>query len=238
MKYIQKSIQNEPASLRKYRNSTPHPVVYDGGNFDKQALRKALLKEQGGICAYCMGHISLELNEQFKPKIEIEHYLSRELRPDLQLRYNNMIGVCNGLSVSHPENEKLHHCDKTQGSEGKMNGQVMLKKLNPCSAECERLVKYTSGGEILPSIEDSEIEFDLNKVLNLNNKVLKNARMAILDNAKQKMIAERPIQQWNRAFLQRHLEEWQNRHEGQFRRYCMIAVWFLKELMNKPKYNL
>ena len=51
------------------------------------------------------------------------------------------------------------------------------------------------------------------------------------------MIQEKPIQQWNRTFPQKHLEEWLSMKDGNFRRYCMIVVWFLQELMNKPHYN-
>ena len=236
MKYFKKDIKNEPKSLRVYRNTTPNPV-YDGGNFDQKALKTALLKEQGYICAYCMGSISLDLNDVFKPKTEVEHYLSRQENKDLELKYLNMLVVCNGFSISHPEQEEIHHCDKTKGLEGKMNGFVQLRKLDPRTPECEKLIRYTKFGEILATNGDDDVKHDLEKVLNLNNKILITARRNVVEITKNALIQEKPIQQWNKAFLQKHLDKWQSLEKGKFRRYCMIAVWFLKNLIDNPKYN-
>lgn len=242
MKYISKNITNEPNALRRFRNETPNPTF--GGYVDKdhitgeeKPLKNALLKEQGYLCAYCMGHISLELNEQNKPKIEVEHFDSQELKLALSVTYHNLLGVCNGASVTYPEKEQLHHCDKTKGDEGKMNGKVRLRKLDPRSINCEKLIKYDLMGKIMAVNEDTLVNDDLNKVLNLNNKALQNARKTVLDNAKNEMIKEKPIQQWNKTFLQKHLEKWLSMKDGNFPRYCMIAVWFIQELMNKPHYN-
>jgi hypothetical protein len=87
MKYIVKDIRNEPNALRKYRNETPN--AHYKGYTDKDIetdeahpLKKALLKEQGHICAYCMGPISLQLNEQHKPKIEVEHFEPQDSTPE------------------------------------------------------------------------------------------------------------------------------------------------------------
>ena len=46
-------------------------VDYDGPNFTlvKEAIRKALLKEQGYLCAYCMSRIEGE--------VKIEHWHCR-----------------------------------------------------------------------------------------------------------------------------------------------------------------
>ncbi len=242
MKHIFKNIQNEPNALRRFRIDTPYPTYRGYGDNDtvtgeKHPLKKALLKEQGYLCAYCMGRIGLDLNEANKPKIEVEHFESQELSPLLSVLYQNMLGVCNGLSVTYPEKEHVHHCDKTKGNEGKMNGQVQLKKLDPRSATCEKFVKYDLTGKILAFNDDTLIDHDLNKVLNLNNKALQNARRTVLDTAKNKMIKEKPSQQWDKAFLQKHLDAWQTLEDAHFRRYCMIVVWFLQELMKKPRYN-
>ncbi len=240
MKHILKDIRNEPKALSRYRNETPNPSY--GGYIDKDAvldkekpLKLALLKEQGYLCAYCMGRIGLELNELNKPKVEVEHFESQELKPELSVVYNNLLGVCNGLAVTYPDKEKLHHCDKTIG--GKMNGQIQLKKLDPRSIDCEKLIKYDLLGKIKSVNDDHSVEHDLNNVLNLNNDVLLIARRAALDNAKKKMIAEKPDKKWNRIFLQKHLEEWRTIKDEQFKSYCMIVVWFLQELMKKPQYN-
>jgi uncharacterized protein (TIGR02646 family) len=242
MKYIQKQIANEPDALRRYRTTT-EKATYDGYvdkdvlTNEEKPLKNALLKEQGYLCAYCMGRISLDLNKQYKPKVEVEHFQSQELFPALDLSYNNFLGVCNGASVTYPENEKVHHCDKTKGEYGKMNGQVQLRKLDPRNSTCEQLLGYTNNGEILSLNDDTDVTWDINEVLNLNNKALKDARRGIIDNAREKMIREKPAQQWNKAFLMKHLEEWQTMANGQFRIYCMAAVWFINSLLSKPQYS-
>ncbi len=242
MKYIAKNINNEPDALRKFRNTKPTPTYKgytdnDPITGEEKPLKNALLREQGFLCAYCMGRISLDLNEQNKPKIEVEHFDSQELKPELSVLYRNLLGVCNGASVTYPEKEQLHHCDKTKGDEGKMNGKVRLKKLDPRFINCEKRLKYDLTGTIMAVNEDVLVNNDLNKVLNLNNKALKTVRKIVLDNAKNKMIQEKPQQQWNKDFLQKHLNEWSSLENGQFRQYCMIAVWFLNELLKKPHYN-
>jgi hypothetical protein len=60
----------EPAELVRYR-AVPG-AVYDGGDFTlvKDAIRRALLAEQGHLCAYCMQRISAET-------MKVEHWHSR-----------------------------------------------------------------------------------------------------------------------------------------------------------------
>ena len=97
MQYIPKKLSNEPESLHKYRTTTPNPSYNSFG--DKEDIRNALLKEQGHLCAYCLNRISDEWNSDLrKIKTEIEHFKSQLNYPNLQLDYNNMLGVCNGHS--------------------------------------------------------------------------------------------------------------------------------------------
>lgn len=242
MKQINKRIENEPNALRIYRETTENAnyngyVDKDIQTREDKPLKNALLREQGHLCAYCMGRISLALNEQNKPKIEVEHFQSQDLFPKLDLLYSNLLGVCNGASVTYPENEKVHHCDKTKGEYGKMNGQVRLRKLDPRNITCEQLLCYTPNGEILSINNDNDVTWDINEVLNLNNKALKNARKGVIDNVLKQMIKEKPDKQWNKVFLMKHLEEWQTMANGKFRIYCMAAVWFINSLLSKPQYN-
>ena len=243
MKYINKQIQNEPSALRTFRNTTPNAnyAGYSDKNTDTgevHLLKKALLEEQGYLCAYCMRRINLELNRKNKPKVEVEHLKPRELYPNLDLNYMNMAGVCNGLSITYPENEEMHHCDKTKGREGKMSGQVELRKLNPFDQNCERLITYRANGQILALNDDEQVIYDLEKVLNLNNRALKDARKAVVDNARKKLMKEKPIKQWNKVFLRKHLEFWKTKNDqGEYNRFCMIAVWFIEKLLSKSKSN-
>ena len=225
MKYIKKNLRNEPKQLRVYRTTTPNATYKGYGDSDSK-LKTALLEEQGYLCAYCMKNIA-----EFSTTVE--HFESQELKPKLQLKFSNMLAVCDGSTISYPEKEALHHCDKTKPPLGKMNGQVKLNKLDPRSVASEHLVTYTSGGEILSVNSDAKVEHDLNWVLNLNNKALMTSRKVVLDIALDKMKKEKPVQEWNRTFFQKHLDEWQTPTDSKYRRFCMIAVWFLTRQINK-----
>jgi uncharacterized protein (TIGR02646 family) len=237
MKHIKKNIANEPNSLREYRESTPN-AKYDGGDFNAKDLKESLLQEQGYICAYCMGKISLELNEAKKPKVEVEHLKPRQKYPELELKYDNMLGVCNGLSVSYPKKAKIHHCDKTQGNEGKMNGMSELRVLNPIHKDkSEDLLTFISNGEMKSINGNLDVEYDLNQVLNLNNDVLVKSRKVIIDKIQDDLKKEKPIQQWKSDLFDKHIELWSIRYEGKFRQYCMVAIWFLNNLKSKTRYQ-
>ncbi len=185
MKYIQK--EKAPLSLRTYRETTPN-ASYNGFS-DKKVIREALLKEQGHICAYCMRRISLDLNNYHKPKIEIEHYLSQDNFPNKTLNYQNMLGVCNGNLSG------ISHCDKSKDNKS-------LKTLNPLKFKTsEQLINYKLNGEIVSKSNNSDVEEDINIILNLNNEQLIQYRKDALDKAKKDFIKRNPKKQWIKKCL-------------------------------------
>jgi uncharacterized protein (TIGR02646 family) len=232
MKYIEKKIQNEPQHLRIYRDETPG-ASYSGYNQKEQStgeypLKLALLREQGFLCAYCMGKISVD--GEFK--MTIEHYLPQEEYPKLQLVYKNLLGVCNGRSEIYPDNTEVHHCDKTPGPNGKMNGQVKLKKLNPLKRECETLLTYTGDGHIVSINNDADVNFDITEVLNLNNDALVTARKAVITILIKELTKEKQKGMWTEQMLRKYLDKYSFiRTDGSFIPYCMIAIWYLNQRM-------
>lgn len=158
MKYIEKEAGNEPSTLKEYRETTPN-ATYKGFGDTGQLLKKALLVEQGHICAYCMQRITLKLNEQYKPKIEVEHFQSQKKYPDKDLDYNNMLGVCNGNLGGN------EHCDKSKKEKS-------LTHLNPLKPEIEHCIVYSTSGRIEANGSNKHIEDELNEILNLNNQNL------------------------------------------------------------------
>ena len=237
MKHIaDKRPEHEPSDFKDYRETTPN-ATYDGGGFRVSALLDALLEEQGYICAYCMGKL-------IKPEdAHVEHYLPRKSFKSSALDYMNLLAVCNGLSQSHPEREDCHHCDKTKGLGGKMNGNVTLKVLDPRKkAQCEDKITYSLSGLIKAKDEaDANLLYDLEKVLNLNNKALVQRRKAIFDRVKEQLKEESPKGKWTQVLFARHREEWLSRHQYKgkqaYRAYCMAAIWFLDLLSQKRKYQ-
>ncbi|MCY1012284.1 TIGR02646 family protein [Nannocystis pusilla] len=104
MKNIQKG--REPAALTQHRQG--------GGSFEdpgpwKQELRRALLREQGAICCYCMNRIELE-------SLRIEHLRPQHEHRAQQLTHRNLLAACPG-GQDNPTHEQrdIRHCDVRKG---------------------------------------------------------------------------------------------------------------------------
>ena len=141
MKYIQKNIKNEPASLKETR-STP------GATFDdcnKSDIRAALLIEQGAICAYCMRRIDDGITKG-KPNTRIEHFEAQSHEVNLRMNYLNMLGVCDGNEGSP---RYLQTCDKKRGNQ--------TLTLDPRTKTCEQLIAYLDNGIIFSNNEEKEL---------------------------------------------------------------------------------
>lgn len=124
----------------------------DGPTFTqvKDEIRQHLVREQGHLCAYCMGRI-----RPTDAEMKVEHWASQEDHPDLQLAYPNMLGCCCGRSSNGVE-----HCDSS-----KENRPLSLNPSNP--AHHPRLrIHYKPNGEIYS--DDPTFDAELRTVLNLN----------------------------------------------------------------------
>jgi uncharacterized protein (TIGR02646 family) len=233
MKHIKK--QKEPQTLTDKRNTDGS--IYDSPQKDWQ---DALLEEQGHICAYCMRRISLD-RKNGKPCIEIEHYRSRKLHPELSLRWENMIGVCNGDTVSEG------HCDKAKGKndykgvfvQGKANGKVKLNILNPLEInKSEKIITYSSFGEILPNLEDNEsqnrIVEDLDCILNLNNEKLREYRAEAIASATRNLMKKYPTGDWTIKQVDEEIKIWKGKDkDGKYKPFCQAAIWWLEKKRSK-----
>jgi len=221
MKYIEKG--KPPKSLTTYK-STPG-ANYDGCN--KEDIRRALIAEQGAVCAYCMRRISEIWNEQLqKYKVEIEHFEAQNPKNTTSqktLDYNNMLGVCNG-NAGQPK--KLLHCDKSKGN------HQLSPLLNPLSKNIEQYITYSLNGRI--KSDNEEIDDQLNQVLNLNMQNLINMRKAQLDTAFNRLNALNPKGDWKIGHLKKELKNWSERNtKNEFEPYCGIVIFFLKKWMQK-----
>src|SRR5207247_2069745 len=124
----------------------------------KDDLRRALLAEQGGICCYCMQHITPQ-------NMKIEHWASQRRHPEIQLDYQNLLGACDGGDGAA---RHLQHCDTRKGYD-----DIGIHPADP-ERNCERLTKYQADGVTYSN--DARIDSDLDKVLNLNLQRLANNR--------------------------------------------------------------
>ncbi len=224
MKYIDKSIANEPDTLKNYRKITPN-ASYKGFSDKDQKLKKSLLSEQNGICAYCMQRINLKLNKFHKPQIEVEHLKSQEKHPNLSLNYENMIGVCNGNSRG------IEHCDKSKKS-------MELKKLFPTHKNCESLITYSRSGEIKSNSNNQEVTHDINILLNLNNQRLVEYRKNTIDLIIEHLTLKYPRKTWTKKILQKEIDKYREKNKnGNYWEFRNFIVWFLSDLKKKNKYK-
>jgi len=134
MKYIKKS--KEPASLRafieKEQRANIHPSY---SNLDKpviEYLNKALLKEQGYLCCYCMEEISLN-------SLRREHFLPQSRFKEEELNYSNLFAACNFSDGLPPEQQ---HCDIKKA-------HLLIPKYIS-DPKCSEYFRYNRSGEILP----------------------------------------------------------------------------------------
>lgn len=173
-------------------------------------LRESLIVEQGYICAYCLRRIKLDDSR-------VEHIKPRSVYLDLALRYSNMVLCCNGLINSDC------HCDKRKGSQEitfDLFGEVFFKTLSYSSASGE--------------IKSSNIQWnsEINKVLNLNNRLLMQNRKRALEGAIQ-CLSENSLGQ-----LRKHRSLWEGRDkQGQFKPYCSIVLWYIDKKLKQMSRN-
>jgi uncharacterized protein (TIGR02646 family) len=217
----------EPTSLRQHR-LTPHS---DFDNYqEKDALRRALVEEQRGLCCYCLQPIQPD-----GARMKIEHWHSQERYkkdPDERLLYWNLLGVCKG-NEGQPEADQ--HCDTFKGERDlSRNPAIPLHNV-------EALIHYLPNGRIASS--NAQFDAELNGVLNLNVPYLVNSRLGEL-RAFQKTLIKRPVllneSRANRRKVRQSwgslLSEWEgNSNFGDLKPFCgVIVYWIKKKLARVP----
>ncbi len=215
MKYILKN-KIEPSSLIKHRKSL-HANFDNFPKREKEDLRKALLEEQGYICAYCMNRI-----ENDRSITKIEHFKPQTKFLELELVYKNLLAVCKG---GEGKPKYLQHCDTKKGDE--------LITINPLDKSCERLVKFTSGGFVFSN--DPIIEKDLIEVLNLNIDILVDQRKVVIDIVKDKILSKRAKGTWTKKMLEKEIEKYKTKTDGKYEKYCQVIIFYLTKKLNRMR---
>lgn len=202
------SKDTEPASLTTHR-CTSHA---DYGNYqDKDTLRQHLVREQRGLCCYCLSRIRPTADA-----IKIEHWHSQEGFPGEQLDYSNLLGACLG-GTGQPSD--LQHCDTRKG-----NTPLSKNPANPLH-HLETFIRYEGTGRVVA--DDSAFNDELDNVLNLNIAFLKNNRKAALDGFHLALNKRGELQ---RITLERWLREWNGEsHTDDLHPYCQVLVYWLRK---------
>lgn len=177
-------------------------------------LRKALLEEQGYLCAYCMRRIPIR-DTNSNESTRIDHILSRTKHPELQLNYSNMVVCCPGAITSD------FHCDKQKGEND--------ITINLFEDHFFDTLSYSSkDGRIKSS--DAESDRQINELLNLNHALLKRNRLETLRG----VILMLNRIGWTSSNIRHQIEIWnQKDQQGHYKPYNSIVVWFLKKKMKQ-----
>ena len=177
-------------------------------------LRKALLEEQGYLCAYCMRRIPIR-DTNSNESTRIDHILSRTKHPELQLNYSNMVVCCPGAITSD------FHCDKQKGEND--------ITINLFEDHFFDTLSYSSkDGRIKSS--DAESDRQIHELLNLNHALLKRNRLETLRG----VILMLNRIGWTSSNIRHQIEIWnQKDQQGHYKPYNSIVVWFLKKKMEQ-----
>lgn len=141
MKYIVK--QNEPKALTDWKalvNSDWQPVYDELSGATKQAVKNALMAEQGGICCYCERRLTDEDShiEHFRPQSD------QEVDP---LDFGNLLCSCQKqLKKGEPR-----HCGNLK--EDWYDPELLVSPLDP---GCENRFGYTGDGAIKAASEHDQ----------------------------------------------------------------------------------
>ena len=120
---------------------------------NKGIIRKQLIREQHGLCAYCMRRI------YDNDSTVIEHRIPVNRDPRATLNYNNMMACCDGGRKSD-STPRVLCCDASKG-----NKEISISPYNRDQMET---IRYDKNGRIYIYPRDEELEYDLNQVLYLN----------------------------------------------------------------------
>lgn len=152
MKRIFKRLQ-EPELLKQYRTMYPDEIWEHFRRRCRKGykeVKKAILEDQHGLCAYCEIGIKFAENENEVDDFRVEHFYPKagtnEEQHNYHLDWKNLLGVCHGGSqpdVPNPQwrfsnYKKDRSCDVPKGGK-----EITRSILNPSQIPAEhRLFRY------------------------------------------------------------------------------------------------
>lgn len=127
--------------------------VFDN-EFPKNDVKRVLLHEQHGICAYCMKRIRMDNHSR------VEHLVPLSKSKDNAINYNNMLGVCDGGERITGNQNHILCCDAQ-----KKETEIIVNPLDKTQMD---KIAYDKEGRIYTKPRDEDMERDINNVLLLN----------------------------------------------------------------------
>lgn len=205
----------EPVQWLEFRSRAG--ATFDAADAPKGALRQALVREQAGICCYCMGRI-----RPGAASMKIEHWAAQSTSPDAQLTYTNLLAACLGNQGAAPSQQ---HCDTAKGD--------VVLHTHPADPgrDCTSAFIYSVNGEIGAALGDPRVRADID-TLRLNHPRLRAGRRALLDEVLREVSLTPGTR--NADSLLRMAERLEQRDaEGDLRPYCQAAIYWLRRQATK-----
>lgn len=168
-----------PKSLENFKCN--HGKFEDMPRDVKEELLRSLLTEQHNLCAYCNCRIpETDAKRRNVPPVTIEHHYPQHpstggIRDGADVDYNNMFAVCSG-NRGYGNTSDLT-CDARKGN--------TVMKLDPKDQHHINKIRYRNDGTIYS--DDTDLNMELNNVLNLNGARLKQNRKRVIDKVKKKL---------------------------------------------------
>lgn len=149
---------NEPEELTTWKKANPNSRYQDldfneEGKSTRQAIRRAAIKEQFGLCGYCCKRVD-ETNSTN------EHVISRQSDKNQTLNFANIIASC----------DKKNRCNQARGAK-----ELALTPLMP---ECETELKFYLSGKVKGKTERAS---EVIEILGLDNKAIREERKRLVD---------------------------------------------------------
>lgn len=139
------------------RSSKEAKIAFDSlTKHAKDLIRESLIKEQHGLCAYCMRRIRSSTPDEITTTT-IEHYKPKSEYFDLTLDYTNMLAVCSG---GRDKKDKNLCCDASKGDQ-----EITI---SPFNHDDMNKIRYKTDGTIYTYPRDEILEKDINEILKLN----------------------------------------------------------------------
>lgn len=214
----------EPSSFAAHRRDKD--ATFDGSN--KEDLRKSLVKEQGGLCCYCMCRIP-EVNSKF-PGMKIEHFKSYSKYPSERLVYRNLFGACWGNGQGRIFNSSLPQtCDTFRSRKNED-----ITSFNLLTTDLEADIRYLSDGTI--QAQNVNIDKDINDILNLNDQLLRSRREGVRAGISSRLRQLNSKGKVSQKVIQDLIEGYKSRDAtGNFKEFYPVAVYYLKSKLKQFK---
>lgn len=130
--------------------------IFDN-EFPKAEVKRILIHEQHGLCAYCMRRIRDDGHSR------VEHFVPLSKDKNKAIDYENMLGVCDGTEQIIGHTENVLCCDARKGEE-----EIHTNPLDKIQMD---KVAYDKKGRIFTNPADEDMERDINEVLLLNGEI-------------------------------------------------------------------